>query len=171
MMQKYKNRWLVIAGLALVMAACSSDNRDLQAEIDAIKARPGGRIEPLPEVRPPPTYVYQPADRRSPFVPDVPQRVPNASGVGPDLDRPREFLEGLPLDALSMVGTLSDAQGAYGLVQDSEGLVHRVTVGDHMGQNYGRITNISESEIQLLEVVSDGLGEYYERPAAVGLSD
>jgi type IV pilus assembly protein PilP len=70
-----------------------------------------------------------------------------------------------------MVGTLSDAQGAYGLVQDSEGLVHRVTVGDHMGQNYGRITNISESEIQLLEVVSDGLGEYYERPAAVGLSD
>lgn len=171
MMQIHKNRWVVIAGLALVMAACSSDNRDLQAEIDEIKARPGGRIEPLPEVRPPPTYVYQPANRRSPFVPDVPQRVPNASGVGPDLDRPREFLEGLPLDALSMVGTLSDAQGAYGLVQDSEGLVHRVTVGDHMGQNYGRITNISESEIQLLEVVSDGLGEYYERPAAVGLSD
>jgi type IV pilus assembly protein PilP len=40
-----------------------------------------------------------------------------------------------------------------------------------MGQNYGRITSITESEIQLLEIVSDGLGEYYERPAAIGLSD
>jgi type IV pilus assembly protein PilP len=70
-----------------------------------------------------------------------------------------------------MVGTLSNAQAAYGLIQDSDGLVHRVTIGDHMGQNYGRITNITDSEIQLLEIVSDGLGEYYERPAAIGLSD
>jgi type IV pilus assembly protein PilP len=166
MMLKDKQR-----GLMIVVAACGSDNRDLQARIDEIKARPGGVIEPLPEVRPPPTYVYQADDRRSPFIPDAPQRVLEASGVGPDLDRPREFLEGLPLDALSMVGTLSNAQAAYGLIQDSDGLVHRVTIGDHMGQNYGRITNITDSEIQLLEIVSDGLGEYYERPAAIGLSD
>jgi type IV pilus assembly protein PilP len=171
MIHNNKFRGLMIIGLALVVAACSSDNRDLQAQIDEIKARPGGRIEPLPEVRQPPTYVYEAGNRRSPFVPDVPQRVPTASGVGPDLDRPREFLESLPLDALSMVGTLSNAQAAYGLVQDADGLVHRVTIGNHMGQNYGRITNITESEIQLLEIVADGLGEYYERPASIGLSD
>ena len=87
-----------------------------------------------------------------------------------NLVQPR-FLEGEPLDALSMVGTLANNQGAYGLVQDSEGLVHRVTVGNHMGQNYGRITSITESEIQLLEIISDGLGSYYERPASIGLSD
>jgi type IV pilus assembly protein PilP len=171
MMYEKKQRWLTVLGLAVVVAACGSDNRDLQAEIDAVKARPGGVIEPLPEVRPAPTYVYEAGDRRSPFVPDVPVRVPTASGVGPDLDRPREFLEGMPLDALSMVGTLSNAQAAYGLVRDTDGLVHRVTIGDHMGQNYGRITSITESEIQLVEIVSDGLGEYYERPAAIGLTD
>jgi type IV pilus assembly protein PilP len=171
MMQKNKQRGLMIVGLALIIAACSSDNRDLQAQIDEVKARPGGRIEPLPEVRQPPTYVYEAGDRRSPFIPDAPQRVPSASGIGPDLDRPREFLEGLPLDALNMVGTLSNAQAAYGLVQDTEGLVHRVTIGDYMGQNYGRITSITDSEIQLLEIVSDGLGDYYERPASIGLTD
>jgi len=171
MMQINKRRGLVIIGLAVIIAACSSNNRDLQARIDEVKARPGGVIEPLPEVRQPPTYVYEPGNRRSPFVPDAPQRVPAASGIGPDLDRPREFLESQPLDALNMVGTLSNAQAAYGLVQDADGLVHRVTIGDHMGQNYGRITSITESEIQLLEIVSDGLGEYYERPASIGLSD
>jgi type IV pilus assembly protein PilP len=56
-------------------------------------------------------------------------------------------------------------------VQTTDGLVHRVTVGNHMGQNYGRIVAISDSEIQLVEIVSDGLGGYLERPAQIGLSD
>jgi len=163
--------WLKIVGLALALTACSSDHRELDAYILEVKARPGGAIEPLPEVRPAPSYVYEPGNRRSPFIPDEPQRIPDEDGVGPDVDRPREYLEGQPLDALTMVGTLSNSQGAYGLVQDSEGLVHRVTVGNHMGQNYGRITDISEAEIQLVEIIADGIGGYYERPAAVGLSD
>jgi len=171
MIRKHIHRGLIVAGLALSVGACSADHRDLQAEIDRIKSRPGGVIEPLPEVRPPPTFAYEARNRRSPFIPETPQRIVENDGVGPDLDRPREFLEGEPLDALSMVGTLSNNQGAYGLIQDSEGLVHRVTIGNHMGQNYGRITNITESEIELLEIISDGLGGYYERPASIGLSD
>lgn len=170
MLKETKHRLMVVA-LALVISACGGDHRELQAEIDRVKSRPGTGVEPLPEVRLAPSFLYEAGSRRSPFVPEAPQRVVNEDGVGPDLDRPREFLEGEPLDALSMVGTLANNQGAYGLVQDSEGLVHRVTVGNHMGQNYGRITNISESEIQLLEIISDGLGSYYERPASIGLSD
>ena len=164
---------LAIAGFALIgLSGCGADHRELQAWIDEVKARPGGAIEPLPEISPAPSYVYDAAGRRSPFVPDEPRRASSSeTGVRPPVDRPREYLEGEPLDALSMVGTLSDPSGAFGLVQDSEGLVHRVRIGNHMGQNYGRITNISESEIQLVEIIADGLGGYYERPASIGLND
>ena len=70
-----------------------------------------------------------------------------------------------------MVGTLSDQRASFGLVQDAQGLVHRVTVGNHLGQNFGRITKITDSEIQLVEIVPDGLGGYLERPAAIALAN
>lgn len=167
-------RWVVIAVGTAGFAACGNDTSDLQGYIDRIKAREGGRVEPLPEVRPAPTFTYEAGERRSPFMPDEQQtRVSdNPDAVdGPDPDRPREFLEQFSLDTLRMVGTLNIDGTRYGLVQTSDGLVNRVTVGNHMGQNYGRITNISESEIELVEIVPDGLGGFIERPAGVGLSD
>ena len=165
-------RWLGILGLLLALTACSSDQRELQTWIDGIKARPGQPIPPLPEVRPAPSYVYEPGDRRSPFVPDAPrERLTTSSDIGPDPNRPRELLEQEPLDALTMVGTLRDARGPFGLIQDPDGRVHRVTVGNYMGQNHGRITGISESEIFLDEIVSDGLGGYVSRAASIGLND
>jgi type IV pilus assembly protein PilP len=117
---------------------------------------------------------YVAGDRRSPFVPDTPQR--RVSGdpsavEGPDPNRPREHLEQFPLDTLQMVGTLADRRASFGLVQTADGLVYRVTVGDHMGQNYGRIVAITDSEIQLVEIISDGLGGFLERPAKIGLAD
>jgi type IV pilus assembly protein PilP len=166
-------RWLAVAALALAVSACGGNSSELQAYIDEVKARPGGRIEPLPEIQPAPSFVYEAGVRRSPFMPDVPERGPVGPGsiAGPDPNRPREFLEQFPLDTLRMVGTLSGRSGTFGLVQTSDGLVHRVTVGNHMGQNYGRIATITDAEIQLVEIISDGLGGYIERPAAVGLSD
>jgi type IV pilus assembly protein PilP len=166
----------LFAGIALTSAlsACGRGDSDLQAYIDEVKARPGGRIDALPQVRPAPTFAYAAGDRRSPFVPDTPQRRvsdnPNAI-EGPDPNRPREFLEQFPLDTLHMVGTLADRRASYGLVQTADGLVHRVTVGDHMGQNYGRIVGVTDSEIQLVEIISDGLGGFLERPAKIGLAD
>lgn len=171
MMPKATGRWLTLAGLSLVISACGSNQGELQAYIDRIKAQPGGAIEPLPEVRPAPTHVYEPRGRRSPFVPDAPQRAAANNGIRPDPNRPREDLESDPLDSLTMVGTMSNAEGAFGLIQDAEGLVHRVRIGNHMGQNYGRITSITETEIQLIEMMSDGRGGFYERPASIGLSD
>jgi type IV pilus assembly protein PilP len=161
---------LAAAGLS----ACANDTDDLRAYIDEVKARPGGRIPPLPDIVPAPSFAYEAGARRSPFVPDTPQtRVGTSpdSVTGPDPNRPREFLEQFPLDTLRMVGTLELDSGAFGLVQTSDGLVHRVRVGNHLGQNYGRITAVSDAEIQLVEIISDGLGGYLERPSAVGLSD
>jgi len=170
----FSTRWLAAAVAATALSACGGANDDLREYIDEIKARPGGRIEPLPQVQPAPTFVYEPGARRSPFVPDAPQRRisndPNAVD-GPDQDRAREFLEQFPLDTLKMVGTLADRRASFGLVQTTDGLVHRVSVGNHMGQNFGRIIAISDSEIQLVEIISDGLGGYLERPAAIALTD
>jgi type IV pilus assembly protein PilP len=167
-------RWLAAGLIALGLTACGGANDDLRAYIDEVKARPGGRIDPLPQIKPAPTFTYEPGARRSPFLPDLPQRRvstdPNAID-GPDRNRPREFLEQFPLDTLRMVGTLADRRASFGLVQTTDGLVHRVGVGNHMGQNYGRIVAISDSEIQLVEIISDGLGGFLERPAAIALAD
>ena len=167
-------RWAAVAIAAVSLSACGGANDDLRAYIDEVKARPGGRIEPLPPLEPAPTFVYEQGSRRSPFMPDEPtRRVSNDPNAveGPDRNRPREFLEQFPLDTLRMVGTLADRRASFGLVQTSDGLVHRVAIGHHMGQNYGRIVAISDSEIQLVEIISDGLGGYLERPAAIGLAD
>ena len=70
-----------------------------------------------------------------------------------------------------MVGTLVQGNTNYGLVQDSDGLIHRVVPGNYLGQNDGRIVEISESKIDVVEIISDGIGGYLERQAAVGLAD
>jgi len=164
-----------LAALAVVSAlsACGRSNGDLRAYIDQVKTRPGGRIEALPAVHPAPTFAYQPGDRRSPFVPDAPQRRvsanPNAV-AGPDPNRVPEFLERFPLDTMHMVGTLADKRLSFGLVQTADGLVHRVTVGNHLGQNYGRVVAVTDSEIRLVEVIPDGIGGYLERPAKIALA-
>jgi len=167
-------RRIAVATLAIGLGACSGNMDDLQAYIDEVKARPGGVIAPLPQVVPAPSFAYEAGERRSPFMPETPQaratNDPNAI-QGPDPTRPREFLEQFPLDTLRMVGTLVASGDSFGLVQTSDGLIYRVTIGHHLGQNYGRVTTISDSEIELVEIISDGIGGYLERPAAIGLSD
>ena len=166
---------LALTLFAVALGGCSGDMDDLDQYVNSVKSRSGGRIEPLPEIKPYEvfTYVADAEGYRSPFVPDAPQRVAGVAniGVGPDPDRSREFLEQFPLDTLRMVGTLSQAGSDFGLVQTSDGLIHRVMPGNYMGQNDGRITNINESEIELIEIISDGIGGYVERDAAVGLAD
>jgi len=165
---------VLIAILALGLTACGSDMDDLDQYINKIKSQPGGRIDPLPEITPYEVFAYVADEQgiRSPFVPDTPQASGSAAGgTRPDPDRIREFLEDFPLDTLRMVGTLNIDDTLYGLLQTSDGLIHRVVPGNYLGQNDGRITEISESEITLVEIISDGIGGYIERDAAVGLSD
>ena len=167
-------RALLIVLAAVALGACSGNTDDLRAYVDEVKARPGGRIPPLPDITPAPSFAYVADGRRSPFVPDTPTIAVNQNPdavQGPDPNRPREFLEQFPLDTLRMVGTLQMNAGEFGLLQTSDGLVHRVSVGNYVGQNYGRISDISDAEIELVEIIPDGLGGYLERPAAVGLSD
>lgn len=166
-------RVLLLISCALSVSACSSDMDDLDRYINEIKAKPGGRIEPLPEITPYEifTYVADAEGVRSPFLPDTPQAAATGTGARPDAERSPEFLESFPLDTLRMVGTLNMGDTTYGLVQTSDGLIHRVVPGHYMGQNDGRITAISESGIDMVEIISDGIGGYLERDAAIGLTD
>ena len=166
--------WLLCAALACgfaALTACSSADDELQRFIDDTKKEGGGRVEPLPEIKPYETFVYAAADLRSPFQPSSPGSGAGLAGVRPDSKRNREFLEQYSLDTLKMVGTLRLGSQMYGLVETKDGLVHRVTTGNHMGQAEGKITEITPSKISLVEIVPDSLGGYMERPAALGLNE
>ena len=155
--------------LAGLLAGCSGRDADLDRFIEQTKKEPGGRVEPLPEVKPYEAFAYTAQDMRSPFVPGG-SGGQNA-GLRPDSKRNREFLEQFSLDTLKMVGTLNLGANHYGLVATKDGRVHRVVIGEHIGSNDGKITDITPSKIALVEIIPDGLGGYIERPAALGLNE
>ncbi len=171
MSQERMRKILTAAGIAgtLALAGCADGLDDLREEIAKAKQRPGGRIQPLPEVRPYVSHEYQMADRRSPVLQSLAGE--NPMGPRPDVQRPREYLEQYSLDTLKMVGTLRLGAGNYGLVQTRDGMIHRVLPGNHMGQNDGRVMSVSDARITVIEIVPDGLGGYLERPAALALAD
>jgi type IV pilus assembly protein PilP len=163
-------RKLGMAAIALALAGCSGGNADLDEYINEVKARPGGRIEPLPQIKPYETFTYNAESLRSPFMPDSPKGR-SAAGPRPEANRPKEYLEQFPLDTLTMVGTLQRDSNRYGLLQTQDGLVHRVLPGNYVGQNDGRVTAVGDGEIQIEELVPDGIGGFYKRSAAIGLAD
>ena len=163
-------RLLLLAAVATLLSACGGGNAAMQERVAEIKKRTGGRIEPLPEIKPYETYNYDPAGIRSPFEPGD-SGAGAAGGIRPDSSRTREFLEQYSLDTLRMVGTLRQGGRVFGLVQTKDGLVHRVATGNYLGQADGRITAITEAKISLTEIVPDGLGGFIERQANIGLSN
>jgi len=159
---------VVLAGCAA--AGCSGGQSDLQKWIAETKKRPGGRIQALPEVKPYESFVYAAGNLRSPFQP-VGSNAGGQAGLRPSSQRNREFLEGFSLDTLKMVGTFKVGGRFYGLVQSKDGLVHKIQPGNYLGQNDGKVTEITGSKISLVEIIPDGLGGYIERPASLSLTD
>jgi type IV pilus assembly protein PilP len=160
---------ILLAGYAA--AGCSGGQSDLQRWIEETKKKPGGRIQALPEVKPYESFVYSAANLRSPFQPVGPSLGGNQANLRPSSRRNREFLEGFSLDTLKMVGTFKVRGSFYGLVQSKDGLVHKVQPGNYLGQNDGKVTEITASKISLIEIIPDGLGGYLERPASLALTD
>jgi type IV pilus assembly protein PilP len=153
------------------LGACANNLDELKQKVTEIKARPGERIEPLPEIRPYEAFKYDAAGERSPFIPSASAKSNLATSARPDIKRPREFLEQFSLDTLQMVGTLQLQGKTFALLQGKDGLVHRVQVGNYIGQADGRVTSITNNKVSVLELVADGLGGYIERPAALSLKE
>jgi type IV pilus assembly protein PilP len=169
-----KHLLLVIVAV-IALSGCNSDdgNRDeLRRYIEETKARAPGPIQPLPEFKEPKTFLYLAGGRRSPFQPEViekaaPLIVEQDYGPKPDPTRAPEELESYELDSLRMVGTLKVDGAQWGLVLTKDGTIHRVSEGNYMGKNYGRIVAITETEITLIELVQTASGNYIERDASV----
>ncbi|GAB0147837.1 MULTISPECIES: pilus assembly protein PilP [Marichromatium] len=160
----------------LVLAGCGGGNMsDLERYVGEVKSRPPRPVEPLPEIQPVDSFVFDPGDRRDPFVPDrglAPLAAEESdNGLAPDPNRRKEVLEGYALDALRMVGTLEQTDLRWALVRTQDGVLHRVRVGNYMGLNNGQIVSIDEDSIELIEIVADAPGQWRERDAALELSE
>lgn len=166
---------LLALALAALVAGCGQDMSDLEQYAMEVKNRTSKNIDPIPQIKTFEPFAYEPGDRRDPFLPLLQSRDQAGAAAGgggavrPDVDRPREPLEEFPLDSLRMVGTISMQKRAFALIRAPDGVVHRVSVGDHMGQNYGKITAVSEAEVVLMEIIPDGFGGWMQRPATVAL--
>jgi type IV pilus assembly protein PilP len=160
--------------LILFTAACGRSGMDeLAGYVAQVKQRPPGPLEPLPDLPTVDTFLYEPGERRDPFVMD--ERIAQAvmptpsGGIAPDPLRRREELEQYSLDSLKMVGTLEQNETRWALVVTPDGFLHRVRVGNYLGQHNGQITLISPERIQLTEIFGDGPGSWRERESSIAL--
>ena len=94
--------------------------------------------------------------------------VVNSALIEPELNRRKQPLEAYPLDTMSMVGSLNK-QGQLVALVKVDNLLYQVRAGSYLGQNYGKVTRITETEVTLREIVQDAAGEWIERPAALQL--
>lgn len=159
------------------LAACSGEQfGDLKNELNDMTKDLRGRVDPLPQVRPYEPVAYQAENEVDPFRPariDVALAggaTPAAGGRAPDLDRPKEPLEAYPLESIQMVGSLTQGRETFGLVKAGPNL-YRVRKGNYMGQNFGVITGIDESQISLKELIQEGSGEWVERSSSLQLQE
>lgn len=164
----------MLAAAVSLLAACSNNEEmiELQDYVQRTVNRPPGRIEPIPEFRSYEPFQYSAASLRSPFdIPlDISQIIRNQnSDVRPDENRPKEQLENYALSNLEMVGTIARGGTRWALILDETGLVTRATIGNYLGRNHGRIVGISESQIDLVEIVPTGDGFWMERPQTIQL--
>ena len=168
---------IALAGIALLAACGGEEQGELRQELAAMTKDLRGKVDPLPQVR---TYEPVPYKGESLIDPFVPGRIVVAAtagggaggggGVQPDLNRPKEPLEAFPLDAIQMVGTLTQNKDMYALVRAGTNLF-RVRKGNYMGQNFGLITAVEESQINLKEVVQDSGGDWVERSTTLQMSE
>lgn len=163
---------LAAAAAGLLLAACSSDMSDLERYVAEVRSRKSTAIPPIPQIKQFEAFVYQPGNRRDPFIEVKPEpAAAAASGPRPDPNRNREPLESFPLDALRMVGTIKTPGGVFAMVRAPDNIIHRLTVKNYMGQNYGQIVAISEAAVSLVELVPDGFGGWVQRDASLALAE
>lgn len=182
---------VLVAMLALCapLAGCGGgSDADLRTYVAEVKTRPGTPIDELPPIAPYVVYTY-PCDGAVPcpdpfepffLEPPDPCSNPDAPGCGPgttaggpspNFDRNREELESFPLDGLRMMGTLEKGEQFWAILRGPDSIIHRVQIGNYIGQNHGKITEITEDRIVLLEIIPDGRGGWEERNAEMALAE
>ena len=175
-------RTVLIAFVAAgALAACgSSDHDEIQKWMQDQRAATKPQVTPIAE---PKKFTPQAYTQEAAIEPFSNQKLaqalkrdqqqgasPSAALVAPELNRRKEPLEGYPLDAMTMVGSLMKQGQPVALVR-VDNLLYQVKPGNYLGQNYGRITKVGETEVVLRELVQDAAGEWIERTATLQLQE
>lgn len=168
---------LMTVAASLLIGGCSEQRiSDLEQYVSAEKAKPAGRIRPVPEFKAYDSYVYMVDENsRSPFEPTQQEEVvfakddSGSNGLAPDRDRHRESMENFPLDTLRYVGSLERGGEIWAIIISPDSLIHKIKVGNYIGQNYGKITKITDTDIEISELVTNGIGGWIERLAGLSL--
>ncbi len=165
---------ILLAGSVVTLTACGGGGyQDLDDFMAEKKSRPAGMIKPIPVFKAYKAFTYSASALRSPFEKPVEvteiTRLRMASNVKPDPNRTKEYLEQFTLDSLSMVGTLQQADTLWALLQDEEGGVHRIKLGNYIGRNHGRIVESTETYVSVIEIVPNGVDGWVERPRTIKL--
>lgn len=171
---------LVALSLALFISGCGgSEHEELQRWMTEQRAITKPQIQPIPEPKKFTPQAYNQESATDPFNSqkltqalkrESTQSASSAALIAPELNRRREPLESYPLDAMSMVGSLVK-QGQPVALLRVDNLLHQVRPGNYIGQNYGRITKVTETEVVLRELVQDATGEWIERAATLQLQE
>jgi type IV pilus assembly protein PilP len=166
----------VVAALAAGLSGCGAEQEELQAWMDQQRREAKPNVPPL---LPPKRFDPQPYEQAQAVEPFSNQKLavalkqearqPNSLFAG-EMNRRKEPLEAYPLDSMSMVGSVARSGRPTALLK-VDNLLYQVKIGDYLGQNYGKVTRISETEVTLREVIQDAAGEWIERPAALQLQE
>ncbi len=167
-----KIKLLVAMMLSCSLLACTGEEGD---DLDQFMANAANgmrkTVEPLPEVLPYTPVQYN-VDQalKDPF---LSRKSKGGSGqLQPNTNRPREALESFPLESLVYVGSLSRNKANYALIRTPDKTIQQVRVGNYLGPNFGLITAINESAIDIKEVVQDDVtGDWVERAASINLQE
>ncbi len=169
-MKKYS----ILFACLFVLSACADKGMDdLKQFVAHEKRKKSGTISPLPEFVQLKMYSYDSADIRDPFVPVVDVEIVTKKGYTgptPDENRIKEPLESFALDSLRMKGILKQEGVSWVLIQDPDGLLHRVTVGNYVGLNNGKITKLYDDSIEIEELIPDGKG-WEKRQTGMAMSE
>jgi type IV pilus assembly protein PilP len=168
------------AALIAVLAGCSaSGQEELQQWMAEQRNQTKPQVQPIPAPKKFTPQAYTQEAATDPFSNqkltealkrDSSQASANAALVAPELARRKEPLESFPLDAMSMVGSLLKQGQPVALVR-VDNLLYQVRAGNYLGQNYGKITKVGETEVTLREIVQDASGEWIERTAKLQLQE
>lgn len=173
---------LIVISLTLTLFGCSGSDNDLRAWVDRIKAKPPGRIKPMPEVKEYKPHDYQSAHLKSPFSELEPELESQLQAlhdgcdetVKPDISRRKEDLERYSLDSMEMVGVVNNQAKQWGLVRMTAGPakdnVFHVKVGNYVGINHGQIVKIEEQQIEVTTLVPDSKGCWEQRTVYMALA-
>lgn len=174
------SRVALMGAVVLALTACdSSGEGELREWMEQERVQTQPHVKPLTEPKKFEPQQYSVQGELEPFNPqrltlalkrDSNQVASNAALIAPELARRKEPLEAFPLDAMAMVGSLMKAGKPTALLTVDK-LIYQVGVGDYLGQNYGRIKNITETAVQLREIVQDATGDWVERTASLELQE